>query len=85
VRVFERLDNHRYDALSVREDVVIPKPQHTPALLFEPRGPLSVDLFAVLAAIGLDDQSVLCAREVDDEAANGMLAAEPVSAQSPVA
>jgi hypothetical protein len=60
----------------IAQNLIIPEPQHTPTALREPCGP-SLIIFAVgmLASVRLDDQPVLDADEVEDEAAFGVLTA----------
>jgi len=55
-------------------------------LTFEPFGSLGISLaICMLAAISLDNQVMLGAREVDDERANGVLAPELEPYQTPAA
>jgi len=55
-------------------------------LALEPCCPLCIcAIFVVLTAVRFDDQSMLCAREIDNEPADRMLPAKSVSAQATMA
>jgi hypothetical protein len=74
------------NAISVREDLVVPEPQHSVALSFEEVGPHGVrtPLKRVLAAVKLDDELGFGAAEIRDEGADGMLSPELELRQPPV-
>src|SRR5205823_3698454 len=74
------------NAVRVRQNVVVPKPQYAPAFLFEVGSTPAVGLaIRMLAAISLDDQTMLGASEIDDESADRILPAEPIPLQTAVA
>jgi hypothetical protein len=83
---FDRSQNGLDHAIGIVENIVVPKPEHFPALTFEPSCSACVRcVVAVLTTIGFDRQLVLGAGEVDDETAQRMLPPKFVSRQSPMA
>ena len=72
-------------SIRVRQRVIVPKSQYPPALAFEPHGAAEISLVVgVLAAIRLDHEVMSGAGEIDDEVADRILPAKPVTAQSAV-
>jgi hypothetical protein len=86
LRGAQRRQNCLEHAFGVGEDVVVPESQHALALTLEPFGSLGVRLVVgVLTAIGLDNQMMLGADEVDDISADGVLSPELETGQTPPA
>jgi hypothetical protein len=78
----DRLDHF----LGSQQRIVIPRPQHSPTLSLELRGPGSVTgaSIGMLPAVELDDQPAIEAREVRKTASTRMLTTKLEPAQSPV-
>jgi len=74
------------DAFGVGKDIVVPEPNHVPALFFEDLCPPLV-CFAVgmLTAVSFNDELMLCAGEVYDEITDRMLPAKTTARQTSVA
>jgi hypothetical protein len=84
--VAKRFQDRLDDTTSVGKHVVVPEANHAPTLSFEKsRATLVRGVSGVLAAIDFDDEVMLRAGEIDDEAADRMLAAKPVSGQPTIA
>ena len=68
------------NALSVRENLIIPKANDPPAALFQPRrSPLVGTVVSMLTAIRLDNEAMRDTHEVDDGRANRTLTAKLVT------
>ena len=79
-------ENDIQNAFGIRENVVVPKPDHTPTLLLKPSSPPQVcRTLVVLTTVGLDDQVILCAGEIDDVWTDLMLPTELVAGQPTIA
>jgi hypothetical protein len=77
------LQDRAHNTLRIRENVVVPKPDHAPALAFEPNRASRIgQTLIVFAAISLDHQAVLGAGEVDNKPADRMLPTKLVALQS---
>jgi len=80
-------NDHFQDAVSIAQDIGIPKAKNPVALRFKPPITLGVAfVLRVLPAIDFDDQASLMANELDNEAPDRCLppetkAAQPVPAQ----
>src|SRR5207237_9404008 len=76
-----KLAKNRQDyALGVRQDVVVPEPEHPPALAFEPSGAAAIRVVVgMLTAVCLDDHAMSGAREIDDVVADRVLRAKPIA------
>ncbi len=79
--VAKSLQNRLEHAVRVAEHVIVPKAQDPKSLTLEPGAARGVRFHpvGVLSPIDLDDQAAAQANEIDDVAANGRLAAEPMS------
>jgi hypothetical protein len=86
MRLPQRRQDHLLHALDIVENIVVPKPDDTPAALLQPRRP-PVVLFVIsmLPAIGFNDEPTLEADEIDDEPTQAMLTTEFESAQAAIA
>src|SRR5260221_14717746 len=85
VGVSQRVQDRRQNAFRIRENVIVPKADDTPAAAFKPCRALRISgALIVLAAIRLDHEVMLRAGEVDDKPADRMLAAEFIVLQAPV-
>jgi hypothetical protein len=83
---FERSQDSLDHAIGIAENIVVPEPEHFPALTLEPNRSACVRcVVGVLTTIDFDRQLVLGAGEVDNEVAQRMLSAKSVSRQSPMA
>jgi hypothetical protein len=60
----------------ILKDVVVPEAKNVPAEIVQISCPVTIDVFAVLAAIRLDDEAALDAREVGDVVSDRFLPAE---------
>ena len=84
--VTQRFENDIQNAFCIGENVVVPKPDHTPTLLLKPVSASQIcRTLVVLTAIGLDDQVIPRAGEIDDIWTDRMLPAELVACQPPIA
>ena|SRR5690349_20705414 len=82
VPVAQGFENDIQNAFGIGENIVVPKPDHTPTVLLQPRGASQIrGALVVLTAIGLDDQVILRASEIDDVWTDRMLPAELVAGQ----
>jgi hypothetical protein len=78
------LQNRLLNAADVFKNFIIPEPGNPPTAPLEPRrASLVVSILGVLSAIGLDDQAMLEANEIDDERPETVLTAK-FAAQSSV-
>ena len=83
---FQLLQDDLLYARGIGENVVVPEANDPPSPPLEPRRPASVVVaVGMLSPIRLDDQAVLEAGEIDDEAPEGMLTAELVALKPPPA
>jgi hypothetical protein len=74
---FERSQNSLDHAIGIAENIVVPKPEHSPTLDLEPSRPGCVCcVLGMLTTIDFDYQLVLGTGEVDDEIAHRMLSPE---------
>ena len=73
---FQLLQDDLLYARGIGENVVVPEANDPPSPPLEPRRPAPVVVaVGMLSPIRLDDQAVLEAGEIDDEAPEGMLTA----------
>jgi hypothetical protein len=78
-------DRFDYPA-GIVQNIVVPEPDHSPTLAFEPSCSVRVQrIVRVLIAIDFDHQRVLGTGEVDDEVSNRMLSPKSVSRQASMA
>ena len=88
MRVYSALKNAQNsldDPIGIAKNVVVPKPEHSPTLAFEPsRSGCVRYVLGMLTTIDFDHQLVLGTGEVDDEIANRMLSPEFVSHEAPI-
>ena len=80
-----RCDNLR-DALEVRQNLIVPKAQHSITLAFkEPRAAIISGAVGVLTAVRLNDQPTLLAHEIGNERTDRLLSTKLGSAHLTIA
>jgi len=80
------LQDHLQHTLGAGQNIVVPEPDDSPAVIFEPsRSPRIVSAVGMLAAVEFNDQTPLDADKIGEKDTNRMLATEFVAAQLPIA
>jgi len=84
----QRRPDRFYDLVRGEMDLIVPEPQHAPALRLQPRRPSRVICRArlrMLPAVKFNDQPLRDTGEIDDERPDGILAPKFASRQPPPA
>jgi hypothetical protein len=87
VRVLQHLLDLLQDRFHIRNDFMIPKPQHPITFLLQKYRSLSVSfgLKCMLTPIKFDNQTALWTTEIHNESTNGVLPSELFTAEASIA
>ena len=81
----ERVQNRFEHALTIIDDIAVPKADDAPSVIFEPSGPEIIrNVLDMLAAVDFNDQPIFETNEIHDVGTDGPLAPDFVAEQPAV-